>query len=73
MKNYVAQMGIYTKSGHIMGVEDYEFEALDDESAIEEALSKEHDMEEHYACVMVDCLQDENGNEINVYAKRKAK
>ena len=67
MKWYVAQLGIYTKNGRIMGVEDYEFEALDDEYAIEEAKAKGEEMENYYPCVMVDYLEDEDGNEIKVY------
>ena len=67
MKWYCVSLGIYTKNGHIMGVEDKEFEALDDESAIEEAKALANELEEIYACVMVDELIDQDGNEIQVH------
>lgn len=67
MKEYFVQYGIYSKHGAILGVEDDSFEAMDDEEAIEEALDRANAMEDYYPCVMVDSLEDEEGNELKVY------
>ena len=70
MKTYYITIGIYDSTWHIVATKEFDFEAMNDNEAIEKAFEIEDELEDKNT--MIDDMQDEEGNEIKVdYSKKK--